>query len=78
MRATMIAFVAAGLLGVALHYLGSVGFQKEADPSMRGFPMFVKAMQSKAPPVLAPAIMLQFGFIGLIVTYLKKDKGGKV
>src|SRR5262245_4313245 len=44
MRITMTLFVAAGLLGIALHYSGNVEFQKELDPSANGFGLFIKAM----------------------------------
>src|SRR5262245_20735945 len=68
LRITMVAFVAAGALGVALHYRGSVDFQQEIDPSIHGFQLFSKAMQSKAPPALASALSLQFGVVGLVCT----------
>jgi len=69
LRVTMLAFIVAGMLGIALHYRGSVEFQKELDPSMRGFTLFMKVMQSKAPPALAPAVLIQLGLIGLVCTY---------
>ena len=77
LRITMVGFVAAGALGVALHYQGSVDFQKEIDPSIQGFELFTKAMQSKAPPALAPAILAQFGLLGLVCTYRATSKGEK-
>lgn len=77
MRFMMGAFIAAGVAGIALHYQGSVEFQKEVDPSMHGFALFIKAMRSKAPPVLAPAIMTQFGLLGFVWTYLEKDRREK-
>src|SRR5262245_36291518 len=57
MQVTMIAFVTAGALGVVLHLAGSIQVQKKLDPSVQGFTLFMKAMQSKAPPALAPGTM---------------------
>src|SRR5215475_11040553 len=74
LRATMLAFIVAGMLGIALHYRGSLEFQKELDPSMRGFTLFMKVMQSKAPPALAPAVLIQLGLIGLVCTYPLTEK----
>src|SRR5262245_59270317 len=69
MRVTMIAFIAAGALGVVLHFGGSVQFQRELDPSVQGLPLVMKAMQSKAPPALAPGTMAYMGLLGLVCTY---------
>src|SRR5262245_60988782 len=69
MRGTMLALVAAGLMGIILHYQGNVEFQKEVDPSIQGFSLFMKAVRSKTPPALAPAIMSQLGLLGLLCTY---------
>jgi hypothetical protein len=76
LRATMVAFVAGGILGVLLHYRGSVEFQREIDPSMQGLTLFTKAMQSKAPPALAPAAMAWFGLLGIAWT-MRTNKGEK-
>src|SRR5262245_56883886 len=77
MRATMVAFMASGALGIVLHYRGSVEFQKEIDPSIQGFALFAKAMQSKAPPALAPSAMTWFGLLGLAFTYMASDRREK-
>ena len=55
MRVTMTAFIAAGVLGVVLHYQGSVEFQ-ELDPSIEGSALFMKAIHSKAPRRLRRAL----------------------
>ena len=68
-RILMVLFVAAGLLGIALHYSGNVEFQKELDPTVGGWALFVKAITAKAPPALAPAVMVQIGLLGLLYTY---------
>jgi hypothetical protein len=78
MRVTMIAFIVGGALGVVLHFAGSLQFQKELDPSVHGFTLFMKAMQSKAPPALAPGTMTYMGLMGLVCTYLFANRGENV
>src|SRR5262245_43859521 len=75
MRFTMVAFVAAGVLGMALHYRGNVQFQKEIDPTIHGYALFDKAIHAKAPPALAPSAMAWFGLLGFACTYLVNSKG---
>jgi hypothetical protein len=69
MRVTMALFIAAGLLGMGLHYIGNSEFQLETDPSLHGWSLFMKSVTSKAPPALAPAAMIQMGLLGLLYTY---------
>ena len=78
MQVTMIAFVTAGALGVVLHLAGSVQFQRELDPSVQGFTLLIKAMQSKAPPALAPGTMTYMGLMGLVCTHLFKNRGENI
>lgn len=66
---TMVMFVAAGLLGMYLHYAANVEFQREMDASLGGMPLFWKVMAAKAPPPLAPGSLSQLGLIGLAYTY---------
>ena len=76
---TMVLFVAAGGLGMYLHYQANVEFQREVDPSIAGRALVVKAMTAKAPPALAPGSMSQLGLIGLAYAYRfplrERDKG---
>jgi hypothetical protein len=74
MRVAMVAFIVTGVLGIALHYKGSAEFQKELDPSVQGFALFVKAVHSKAPPALAPGTMAQLGLLGLVCTYQGRNR----
>ena len=74
LRAATAVFIAAGGLGIALHYRGNVGFQKEIDPSIQGFDLFSKAIHAKVPPALAPASMIWFGLLGLACTYLPQKR----
>jgi hypothetical protein len=69
MRAAMIGFIAAGCLGILLHYNGNSEFQREIDPSLAGWALAWKVMTAKAPPALAPASMIQLGLLGLLYTY---------
>jgi hypothetical protein len=69
LRVVMVLFIAAGLTGLLLHYLGNREFQREMDPALGGWALFVKIMTAKAPPALAPAVMVQMGLLGLLYTY---------
>jgi len=69
LRIVMVLFLAAGALGILLHYRGNSEFQREMDPSLDGWALVVKVMTAKAPPALAPASMMQLGMIGLLYTY---------
>jgi len=68
-QCTMIAFIAAGFTGFYFHYQGSVEFKLESNPSLSGWTLFWEAVRSKAPPALAPGVMIELGLIGLAYTY---------
>jgi hypothetical protein len=65
--------VMAGLAGVAFHFQGAAEFQLEIDPSQPGWDLFTKAIHAKAPPVLAPGLMIQLGLIGLVYSYCSEE-----
>jgi hypothetical protein len=69
LQALMALFVMAGPIGVGLHFRGAAEFQLEIDRSQPGWDVFKKAMIAKAPPVLAPGIMMLLGLIGLVYSY---------
>jgi hypothetical protein len=69
MRILMVLFIATGMLGILLHYNSNREFQRETDPALGGWALFVKAMTAKAPPALAPAVMIHIGLLGLLYTY---------
>lgn len=69
LQAVMLLFVIAGLAGVTLHFQSTLEFQREIDPSLRGLELVMKALRAKAPPALAPGVMVQLGLIGLAFTY---------
>lgn len=65
LQAVMVLCLAAGALGMGLHFRGAAEFQKEMDPSIATMPLVRKVMRVKAPPVLAPGMMVQLGLLGL-------------
>jgi len=68
-RATMMAFIAAGFAGFYYHFQGSAEFKLESNPSLAGWSLFWEAVRSKNPPSLAPGVMIQIGLLGLTYTY---------
>lgn len=60
--------LAAGVLGVYLHYRGNVAFEREMDDTMRGFGLLWAALHG-ATPALAPGALAHLGLIGLATTY---------
>jgi hypothetical protein len=64
MQILMGLFVLTGFMGLALHFRGAAEFQHEIDPAMGTWDLVRKVMRTKAPPVLAPGVMLQLGLIG--------------
>jgi hypothetical protein len=69
LRIVMVLSIAAGLAGILLHYNGNRDFQLEMDPALGGLALLAKVVTAKAPPALAPAVMIQLGILGLIYTY---------
>jgi hypothetical protein len=67
-QALMMLFVAAGPIGMGLHYTANAEFEREMDPSLGGGRLFLESL-SGAMPALAPGIMVQLGLIGLVYTY---------
>jgi hypothetical protein len=61
----MALFVLAGCAGVVAHFHGSAEFQLELNPSMGLWELVEKIVRAKAPPLLAPGMMLQMGLLGL-------------
>jgi hypothetical protein len=76
LRATMILFMTAGALGVGLHMRGSAQFQLEIDPTQGWWELSKKVIRAKAPPALAPGVMLQLGLLGLAYSYSRSNQTG--
>jgi hypothetical protein len=68
----MVLFVLAGFAGLAAHFYGSAEFQLELEPSLSTWELLDKVMRAKAPPLLAPGMMMQLGLLGL--AYVFSDK----
>jgi len=65
----MAIFVLAGFAGFVAHFDGSAEFQLDLDPSMTAWELVEKVLRAKAPPLLAPGMMLQLGLLGLAYVY---------
>jgi hypothetical protein len=65
----MVLFVLSGFAGIAAHSRGSAEFQLDLNPSMTVWELVGKVMRAKAPPLLAPGMMLQMGLLGLAYVY---------
>jgi len=72
-QAIMVLTIAAGLAGIYFHYKANREFALETDPSLKGRALWTKVLEAKAPPALAPGIMVQFGLLGLAYTYRHKE-----
>jgi hypothetical protein len=68
----MILFVLAGFAGFAAHFYGSAEFQLDLEPSLSTWELLEKVMRAKAPPLLAPGMMMQLGLLGLAYVYSDK------
>jgi len=69
LRVLMVAMLAAGAVGIFLHYRANMEFQLEMSPGLSGLELFLKTIRAKVPPPLAPGAMAQLGLLGLLYTY---------
>lgn len=69
LRGTMGLLLVAGTAGVGFHFNGAAEFQLEIDPSLTPSALFAKVIRVHAPPLLAPASLVQLALVGLIHTY---------
>lgn len=77
LQALMTLFILSGFVGMALHFRANLEFQQEVDPSLRGRALVWKALRAKAPPALAPGVMVQLGLLGLVYTYRHPALNGR-
>ena len=61
--------VLAGLLGMLAHFHGSAEYQLELNPDVSTWELLEKILRAKAPPLLAPGMMIQLGLLGLAYAY---------
>jgi uncharacterized membrane protein len=69
MQIVMALFVLAGFVGFAAHFYGSAEYQLELNPDMSNWELLEKILRAKAPPLLAPGMMLQLGLLGLAYVF---------
>jgi hypothetical protein len=62
-------FVLAGFVGFVAHFHGSAEYQLELNPEMSNWELLEKVLRAKAPPLLAPGMMLQLGLLGLAYVF---------
>ncbi len=67
-QGVMLLFIAAGLLGLVLHFRGNMGFEREDDPTLRGFALLWQSLRGGIP-LLAPGAMAQLGLLGLVFAF---------
>ena len=65
----MALFVLASFIGFAAHFGGSAEFQLEQNPEISTWELVEKVIHAKAPPLLAPGMMMQLGLLGLAYAY---------
>jgi len=65
----MVLSVLAGFLGILAHFHGSAEYQLELNPDMSTSELLEKILRAKAPPLLAPGMMIQLGLLGLAYAY---------
>ena len=75
LQALMLAFIGLGVVGVGLHYDGNVEFERELNPSERGW-TFIRKTVAGATPVLAPGSMALLGLVGLAHAYRHPSADG--
>lgn len=68
LQGVMAVCVAAGLLGVYLHYQGNLEFELERDPELRGLALVWETIRG-ATPALAPGALVQLGLLGLAYAF---------
>jgi len=65
----MLLFMVSGGIGMVQHLRAKAAFQREVNPALQGAELYWAAMQSVAPPALAPGVMIQMGLLGLLWMY---------
>jgi hypothetical protein len=62
-------FVLSGFAGMAAHFNGSAEYQLELNPDLGTWELLDKIVHAKAPPLLAPGMMMQMGLLGLAYAF---------
>lgn len=69
LQVVMLAFVAAGIVGVTMHVEANAAAHREADPALAGRAPVQRVVTTPEPPVMAPLLMVYLGLLGLLYTY---------
>ena len=69
LQIVMALFVLSGFVGMLAHFDGSMEYQLELNPDMDMWDLLEKILHAKAPPLLAPGMMMQMGLLGLAYAY---------
>ena len=69
LQIVMALFVLAGFAGMLAHFNGSAEYQLELNPDMSNWELLEKILHAKAPPLLAPGMMMQMGLLGLAYAF---------
>ena len=65
----MVLYVLSSFVGFLAHFYGSAEFLLELNPEADTWDILEKALHAKAPPLLAPGMMMQLGLLGLAYVY---------
>lgn len=74
LKLLMAGCIVAGIVGVALHLQANAEFQREIDPGLGRWDLIWKVVRAKAPPALAPGVMVQLGMLGWLYAALHDDR----
>jgi hypothetical protein len=69
LQIVMAVFVLSSFVGFLAHFNGSAEFVHELNPEADTWEILEKALHAKAPPLLAPGMMMQLGLLGLAYVY---------
>ena len=65
----MVLYVLSSFVGFLAHFYGSAEFVLDLNPEAGTLEILEKALHAKAPPLLAPGMMMQLGLLGLAYVY---------
>jgi hypothetical protein len=69
LHVVMWVFVVSSFIGFAAHLNGSAEFVLDQNPDAGFWEVLERALHAKAPPLLAPGMMMQLGLLGLAYAY---------
>jgi hypothetical protein len=69
LQVVMVLYVLSSFIGFLAHFNGSAEFVHDLNPEASTWEILEKALHAKAPPLLAPGMMMQLGLLGLAYVY---------